>query len=601
MRCHLHMPYTVRTHARALTRTQVHLHSRILAFFSSLVDDKKLPPLSCLGTTLDHKSLGFPKLKDFLFSRCSSGSIVSEDDSDSRKLRHRGISIAGPAFALAWKQDSNDYLVSLKSVARLPALPCLRNMGDCVVEGRVARAKPALQTAQDPSHAKVAGVGDRGIEVRLRGGGSGMLKGYASIGSDSNSDSLTSSLLCSNDDARPLPSYGALNDDLMGAGPQPKHGDLDTNREERSGLDPGRENWRCRLNASEWWSCSKKGERAARARNAVLPQGFIKSEEVEGPQLLDLSNGEDLRCQDHAGHEPSHEGIGWGRGTIEDVEDMSAPEEKDGSVRVVPDIDPPPPRPVREELVDTSKYKAVDPACKRRVLQMQDGIDRDLLEDMICIKERIALLHTAQTSPVNRAQAPCDISTNKTAESAAAAPASFPTTHAGTSAKSDYASGHALKSCFLREHKTGFAETALPLREMEWRDVCSFLHALDIDGSVIDIIEHEKVPGPQLAQMSLADLMQDLKLSKLQARRVMAHLDLRYPWQQDAAQVSGNEKTENPGGRYACDNLRRSVPLTRRHEHVDIDLESIFEQESRDLAAAYAILGIPEHDEETLD
>ena len=550
---------------------------------------------------MDHKSLGFPKLKDYLFSRCSSGGVVSEDDSDSRKLRHRGTSMAGPAFALTWKQNSNDYLVSLTSLARLPALPCLRNMGDCVVEGSVARAKPALPSAQDASHANVPGVGDRGIKVRLRGGGSGVLQGYASIGSHSNSDSSTSSLLSSNDDARPFPFYGALNEDIMGAGSQTKHGALDTNREERSGLGPGRENWLRRLNASEWWSCSKERERAARARNAVLPQGVIKSEEVEGPQLPDLSNGEDLRCQYHAGHEPFHESIGWGRGTIEDVQDMSAPEEKDGSIRVIPDIALPPPRRVREELVDTSKFNAVDPACKRRVLQMQDGIDRDLLEDMICIEERMALEQTAQTSPANRPQAPCDISTNNPAESAAAAPGSFPTSDAGTSAKSDYAIDHALKSCFSHDHKTGFAETALPLREMEWRDVCSFLQALDIDGSVIDIIEHEKVPGPQLAQMSEADLMQDLKLSKLQARRVMAHLDLRYPWQQDAAQVSGNEKTENAGGRYACDNVRRCVPCTRRPEHVDIDLESIFEQESRDLAAAYAILGIPEHDEETVD
>eukprot|EP00961_Rhodomonas_salina_P159490 2147783-Rhodomonas_salina.1 len=56
---------------------------------------------------------------------------------------------------------------------------------------------------------------------------------------------------------------------------------------------------------------------------------------------------------------------------------------------------------------------------------------------------------------------------------------------------------------------------------LPWQQVAEWLRRLDIDRSVIQVIEKERLPGIQIASMDLEELISDLSMSKLQARRVL--------------------------------------------------------------------------------
>jgi len=62
-------------------------------------------------------------------------------------------------------------------------------------------------------------------------------------------------------------------------------------------------------------------------------------------------------------------------------------------------------------------------------------------------------------------------------------------------------------------------------KALSWEDIVAWMKSMDIDETPISIIEKEKVPGSQLLAMSLEDLMEDLQMSKLQAKRVVMWLE----------------------------------------------------------------------------
>ena len=62
---------------------------------------------------------------------------------------------------------------------------------------------------------------------------------------------------------------------------------------------------------------------------------------------------------------------------------------------------------------------------------------------------------------------------------------------------------------------------------MDWKRACEWLRQLDIDEAVLEVIEKEKVPGGQLAQMTLDELIADLGMSKIQAKRMLLNIEGR--------------------------------------------------------------------------
>ena len=59
------------------------------------------------------------------------------------------------------------------------------------------------------------------------------------------------------------------------------------------------------------------------------------------------------------------------------------------------------------------------------------------------------------------------------------------------------------------------------VRMMAWPEVVEWLRSIDVSQAVLDNVAKDKVPGYQLVTMTLADLMEDLILSKVQAKRVL--------------------------------------------------------------------------------
>ena len=63
--------------------------------------------------------------------------------------------------------------------------------------------------------------------------------------------------------------------------------------------------------------------------------------------------------------------------------------------------------------------------------------------------------------------------------------------------------------------------------EMDWKGASAWMRRLDIDEEVLQLMEKEKVPGGQLAQMTLDELITDLGMSKIQAKRLLLNIEGR--------------------------------------------------------------------------
>ena len=61
--------------------------------------------------------------------------------------------------------------------------------------------------------------------------------------------------------------------------------------------------------------------------------------------------------------------------------------------------------------------------------------------------------------------------------------------------------------------------------DMGWQEVVELMEMLNIDESVREVVRQERVPGSQIRAMSLEELMQDLNMSKLQAKRLLMTMD----------------------------------------------------------------------------
>ncbi|EKX42730.1 hypothetical protein GUITHDRAFT_111402 [Guillardia theta CCMP2712] len=61
--------------------------------------------------------------------------------------------------------------------------------------------------------------------------------------------------------------------------------------------------------------------------------------------------------------------------------------------------------------------------------------------------------------------------------------------------------------------------------DMGWQEVVELMEMLNIDESVREVVRQERVPGSQIRAMSLDELMQDLNMSKLQAKRLLMTMD----------------------------------------------------------------------------
>lgn len=70
-------------------------------------------------------------------------------------------------------------------------------------------------------------------------------------------------------------------------------------------------------------------------------------------------------------------------------------------------------------------------------------------------------------------------------------------------------------------------DVASRVSAMDWKRACEWLRQLDIDEAVLEVIEKEKVPGGQLAQMTLDELIADLGMSKIQAKRLLLNIEGR--------------------------------------------------------------------------
>ena len=550
--------------------------------------------------------------------------MISEEESDVSG----GPMVCG-SIALTWRQEANDFLVSL-------------GLGDCMspLSSRErTRSNTRETSAHDDSSLHVLGSDVEGVALARLRGGFELQDVYESKGSDrSQEQSSTSDGDSSEAGARPLPPRSVrLDEERQREGSRGQSGALDANQSSPGERTGGTEDaWLKNLRASEWWRRGKV-EEARQVANASKPA----SAGPAGPHVMmgdDLAEGPQAEAdyQTPSGAEPhgpeptSRQDVGWGRGVIERVEDVSVPEEEDGSIRVIADISPPPTREVREELVNTDRFCAVDAACKRRVLGMPAGTERELLEDMICLQERIAMEEMEEADRQARAsqcdsqlaanvgvREPLGVHEPRRAEGQPGG-YSLPDLARAATDISGTASGGASQPAQTNfaprtAAKSDFSESALPLRELGWKDVCMFLHALDVDESAIAIVEKEKVPGPQLAQMSEADLMQDLNLSKLQARRIMVHLDLCHPWQEkpsgnlvagstqahgqadapEAAEARAKQKDSNTAAHNA--GARRDRGFVHDiSSSTEINPKRVFEEEARDLAAAYQIFGVPE-------
>ena len=62
------------------------------------------------------------------------------------------------------------------------------------------------------------------------------------------------------------------------------------------------------------------------------------------------------------------------------------------------------------------------------------------------------------------------------------------------------------------------------VHSLNWVGVAQWLRSLDVEEKVVELVEKERVPGGQLLYMTLEDLVVDLGMSKLQAKRVLLNM-----------------------------------------------------------------------------
>lgn len=62
------------------------------------------------------------------------------------------------------------------------------------------------------------------------------------------------------------------------------------------------------------------------------------------------------------------------------------------------------------------------------------------------------------------------------------------------------------------------------VHSLNWVGVARWLQSLDVEAKVVELVEKERVPGGQLAHMTLEELVADLGMSKLQAKRVILNM-----------------------------------------------------------------------------
>jgi hypothetical protein len=82
-------------------------------------------------------------------------------------------------------------------------------------------------------------------------------------------------------------------------------------------------------------------------------------------------------------------------------------------------------------------------------------------------------------------------------------------------------------STSTKDETTDAFHTSSLLHTLPWTGVVDWLRELDIDDRVIRLVEKERVPGCQIASMNLAELIEDLGMSKLQAKRTLMHINAR--------------------------------------------------------------------------
>ena len=97
------------------------------------------------------------------------------------------------------------------------------------------------------------------------------------------------------------------------------------------------------------------------------------------------------------------------------------------------------------------------------------------------------------------------------------------------------------------------------LATMPWTGVVKWMRDLDIDDSVIQVVQNDRVPGSQIAVMTLAELMEDMGLSKLQV-----HFDVHNTFACASKQV-GARRYRN--GRTYKLSLTRMRSRARTHTH----------------------------------
>ena len=68
------------------------------------------------------------------------------------------------------------------------------------------------------------------------------------------------------------------------------------------------------------------------------------------------------------------------------------------------------------------------------------------------------------------------------------------------------------------------SSSVVEVMQMTWQGLCQWLQALDIDEGVVQQIKQEKVPGAQLANMTVEELITDLGMSRIQAKRVRMNI-----------------------------------------------------------------------------
>ena len=295
---------------------------------------------------------------------------------------------------LAWLQESHDFVASLAPTSKsLPQFgedfePLLQRAGRCCCS---LTSSNGVRSTETRDYAQIA---DRNLESSsatgrshpdtktsayyfvqataaqqphaLRGGGD---SGWAQAGGhernvqDDEIDDISTSFPSScSDNSLPFPPRCCAEvEDTCGAGGGFGQGESIVGEAEAGNGAKGGEAWMRNIPAAEWWRDTGVDKMAA------LNESDVEEEDVaveEGPVLeQEVKIGQEAMggsCNEMGdGVEASgFDGVKWG-GEREEVEDISVPEEKDGSIRVIPDKPRPEPREPREELLDTEKYQVV--------------------------------------------------------------------------------------------------------------------------------------------------------------------------------------------------------------------------------------------------